>query len=402
MLRVVTKIVIEQQTPPEYPTVRNNKFTIDFVNEYQGESSWENLTDTFEVTLPKSVYVLDKYGNKYNLFGTNKNIGGGTDIPPLFLRGDKITVDAGYWHYTETGVETLSMTGTGTIPHLFEGFITQVKSDTPFTLECEDYFYTLKQVPSPKKNWKGVSIDDMIRQLVKGTGITVSQKSKISIGWTAGHYSTTGESVATVLSSLRSQCHLECYMRGKELRVGYPIYYEDEARQLDFCFNGAKGNIIQHDLTYQRKDDIVLSAVASSTMVTIDGVDEDGTPKEKRKQIELLIVLKNGRFTVIDIEKGESVPPNTEGQRRDFPFTDNTPRDKMIMISKERLMKYYYDGFSGSFTTFGLPFVKHGDTVNLTDDIMPERNGRYKVKQVGYNGGVNGLRQTISLDYKLL
>ena len=53
----------------------------------------------------------------------------------------------------------------------------------------------------------------------------------------------------------------------------------------------------------------------------------------------------------------------------------------------------------GKFKTFGLPFVKHGDYVDIIDPVLPERNGRYVVKGVGYEGGINGLRQEIELDY---
>ena len=37
----------------------------------------------------------------------------------------------------------------------------------------------------------------------------------------------------------------------------------------------------------------------------------------------------------------------------------------------------------------------------LRDNILPERNGKYKVKGVQYSGGVGGHRQEIILDYKI-
>jgi len=43
--------------------------------------------------------------------------------------------------------------------------------------------------------------------------------------------------------------------------------------------------------------------------------------------------------------------------------------------------------------------MQFGNNIDLIDDILPERNGRYKVRSVHYSGGVNGLRQTIELDY---
>lgn len=42
---------------------------------------------------------------------------------------------------------------------------------------------------------------------------------------------------------------------------------------------------------------------------------------------------------------------------------------------------------------------KLGDNVDILDNELPERNGRYKVREVHYDGGVNGLRQKIELEY---
>jgi hypothetical protein len=42
-----------------------------------------------------------------------------------------------------------------------------------------------------------------------------------------------------------------------------------------------------------------------------------------------------------------------------------------------------------------------GDNVTLVDNILPERNGTYKLKAVKYTGGMSGLRQEISLDSKI-
>ena len=45
--------------------------------------------------------------------------------------------------------------------------------------------------------------------------------------------------------------------------------------------------------------------------------------------------------------------------------------------------------------------MQQGDNVDILDDVLPERNGRYKVKAVKYKGGVGGLRQEIHLDYQI-
>ena len=66
-----------------------------------------------------------------------------------------------------------------------------------------------------------------------------------------------------------------------------------------------------------------------------------------------------------------------------------------------KLKQFYYTGLRGSFTTFGIPFVRQGDNIQIQDPILPERNGFYKVKEVDYSGGIEGLRQEIHLDFKL-
>ena len=60
-----------------------------------------------------------------------------------------------------------------------------------------------------------------------------------------------------------------------------------------------------------------------------------------------------------------------------------------------------YEGFRGSFTTFGLPKVKHGDIVELIDKNLTERTGSYLVKEVKESNTNSGQRQTITLDIRV-
>jgi hypothetical protein len=75
--------------------------------------------------------------------------------------------------------------------------------------------------------------------------------------------------------------------------------------------------------------------------------------------------------------------------------------EELGALAFEQLKKYYYNGFKGTFTTFGIPFVKFGDNVKLIDRKLPERNGLYKVKSIKYSGGIGGIRQQIELDFRI-
>ena len=64
MLRPITKITIVQNESPftssTYPVGSRNKVVVfDFVSEGDIDSSWENLTDTCTIKLPKNIYFYD-------------------------------------------------------------------------------------------------------------------------------------------------------------------------------------------------------------------------------------------------------------------------------------------------------------------------------------------------------
>jgi hypothetical protein len=411
MLSVVVRLQTEQQTPREYTVKRDKKYVIHFAQSYEVVSSWQNMTDTAKLKLPKNVVIRDKNKRTFNLRDSNKPLGASMDeIPPVFMKGDKITIDHGYWGQTPAGGEKLYMTGEGGIPHLFQGYITGVKSGDLFELTCEDNMWKLKQTGTPKKSWQGVAIEDMLKELLAGTGFnlppartdrkTVLEVAK-SLKMKLGAYITDGQDVAKVLEELRSKHSLEAYFRGEELRVGLPVYHEEDARMHHFVFSGEKGNIISHSLEFKNKEEEVLSAVARTLVESSAATNHRGKPIKRTAKKEYLITLLNRKFTVTEIEPGEQVPENKEGQRRTFDFTANTPKEQMIAVAKEGLQRYCYEGFSGHFTTFGMPFVRHGDHVKLTDPNQPERDGTYKVKAVTYKGGTSGLRQEIHLDYKI-
>ena len=77
------------------------------------------------------------------------------------------------------------------------------------------------------------------------------------------------------------------------------------------------------------------------------------------------------------------------------------PVDELTNYVTKELNRVSYEGWRGSFTTFGLPMVKHGYSVSIIDNILPERNGTYMVKQVNTSFGVDGFRQEIYLDLRI-
>jgi hypothetical protein len=399
MYRVLTEITFTQQPAPEFPS-RNGTIIYKFCNEFEVTSGWDILTDDGTITLPRNVYITDKTGRRFSLGGSNVNVGGFSDSDPVFLRGDTVTIKWGYAYYDKRGNEI------SPIQTLFQGYISGVTSKKPFVLNVEDNMWILKQkqaVGDGGKTFfpaKSYTVEKMLSEMLSAAGL--SFKVNNDTNTTCGDFYTQNETIAQVLARLKKDYNFKSYFRVNELRVGSKVYVEqdavDDGRKL-FKF---QQNIISDSLEYQRKEDVTISTVAVTTDEEATGkTTKDGHAKTQKVKREVLITFANGSNnpTYYVASKENPIPPNTGGQR----FTDTFPRgtslEKMKEMATENLRRRYYTGMKGKFTTFGIPFVRHGDNVDLIDAILPERNGRYKVKSVKYTGGINGLRQEIELDY---
>lgn len=380
MLRVSNIIVFTQQG-----TGRTLEITFDFCNAFSIESTWEDLTQTATVTLPRKIRGKNQHGADFSLYSKDFNVGGFNNDTPLILKGDRVQIYAGYRQGSENSTSLW-----------FDGFVSDISTGKPFEIKCEDYMWKLKQTPVTNKSWKGYTATRMLQEMLQGTEVTLNATANIGIKYDVGYFVTQNNTVADVLARLKKDANLYSYLRGTELRVGYPLYIESEAVTHTFTF---QKDIIDSDFDYKRKEDIKLSAIAKTITTEQTGTTKDGKAKTKQKRTQILVYYKNGEFTTQEITDG-TTPINDEGERRTFNYFPNTPKDVMIADAKERLKKYYYTGLRGTFVTFGHPYVKHGDNVSLVNPVLAEYNGTYKVKKVTYTGGMNGLRQEILLDFK--
>lgn len=386
MLTPVVKIRITQAG-----SLRDNVFEFDFCVGYESSDGWRDFTNKGTIKLPKKIYYTDENGKKHYLGNTATGIGG-FDGVPAFMCGDVVTITSGY-RYQIKGVEITDIT------QIFSGFISKVTSKMPFELECEDNMWKLKQLPAPNKSFPAskYTLEGVLTELLAGTPYTVNALTKTSIG----DFRTQNETVMDVLARIRKDYHFESYFRGNELRCGSVVYIESEAVLNKFEF---QNNIISDELEYNRKDDVVLSALAYSiNKRELATVTKDGHKRTKHERLEVLVTYQNEKFTAKTKPAGQKAdfPPNYTGERRTFYFWNITSADTLVKLAQAELVKYYYTGFKGKFTTFGIPYVKQGDNVLISDPVLPERNGTYKVKSVSYSGGTEGLRQVIELDYRL-
>jgi hypothetical protein len=354
------------------------------------------MTTGGKIVFPKNMDVVDvETKTRISFFGKNKNIAGFNGAP-LLMRGDKVKIEAFYVYWDEDLKEKQTEKRT-----VFEGYITKINAKIPVEIEVEDNMYLLKQLPMTNGAYgNGVSLEDILTNALNGTGLTVNQLTTTKLTWNNSLMIIENMTIAQFLEKLRKDAFLHCYFRGTELRVGSIVYIEDEAKTKTFQF---QENIISSDLNFVRKDDIVLSAVASNHIEELTGkTTKDGHAKTKNTRIEVLVWFdRAGKFQSKEIKKGNKPDANVDGERRTFHFLEAKSTDDLIKLAKSSLEKYYYTGFKGTFTTFGTPSVDFGDNAEIINTLLPEQNGTYKIKAVDISGGVNGFRQKIELDYKI-
>lgn len=392
MVRCITQITIEQV--PVNNDGRDLKLSFDFVNSFDGTDTWVNLTNTLKLVFPKNVYVRDTDNNLIPLGGNvPKKL-----ISWLFRRGDKVTLNYGYYTYDMDGKETKDMPATP----VFTGYISKVLSKMPINIECEDNMWILKQIPCSVKHWpKDKTLEELLNTLIPAElnfGINILTKTTI------GSLIIENESIAQLLQRIRKDYHLEAYFRGNNLRVGSQVYIEDDAIKSGTKHFIFQENIISSDLEYQRKDDIKMSAVCNSITTSVKGQNKKGKDKVSNEKLSVLVYSDQatGNFKYIVKKKDVEFPANEQGERRTFFFPNVTSAAELAQLGADKLKTYYYTGFKGNFTTFGIPYVRQGDNISLTNRSLPDQDGTYKVRGVNYKGGTAGHRQVITLDYLLV
>lgn len=432
MLRPFVQIQIKQITPFTYKdkdgvtrTIeRKSVLNLDFVTEYIIDNGWETHTSNCKIKFPKNVLLktedfLFKQSGTYNvILGGVANINQDNEkiyLPPLLMRGDFVKIIDGYRFFNEKNVEQKVE------KEVYNGYISKVHSGIPIEIDCEDNFYLLKRVPIGITKFSG-KLSDLCIKILENVNSEFNKKNsnypvlsltesindltnKFSLGYLDIDYESM--SCAMVLNKLRTQYGIESFFIGNVLYFGYPIYQEENSDSKNF-FN-FQNNIIEKDLEYCNKQDIVLSGIVSCQAINVtDKKTKSGLKSTKKIRLQVYVYwdVITETFKYINITKGTKIPPNEGGERHDFKFpvdlTKPAPTvQDLADFGIQKLSLYYYTGFKGSFTTFGFPFVKWNDNVNLIDKFFADRNGQYKVRRVVRKGGIKGIKQKVHLDYKL-
>jgi hypothetical protein len=334
--------------------VTGDTLVFDFVNTIEIEYSFEDLTQTAKIIIPRK------------LQWEGKPIAAAIDS--VFKSGDKVKIETGYFPNIRTA---------------FIGYISSISLNVPLTITCEDDMLLLKQkkvlypnhlrfnkygksgrqLKHPKIVDTKISLDKLLTDvLLEGTDIKYRLLTKTDI-----NIKRLDSSVCTVLHELKKEYGLYSYFRDGILNIGLAADASHTNTE-EFFFE--ETIIDESNLTYQRKDDVLLKVRAES-----------------------INLATNER---INVEVGDD-----DGAHKSF-FILNATKAELKKFAESKLGENKYEGFRGSFKTFGEPYMMPGDAAKLTSKRFPEKNGTYQIISVRKILNVSeGYKQDIQIGARL-
>lgn len=315
-------------------TIGNLRFN--YVTNCQINSSWESLTDTAVIELPS------KITNKDNDF-----------IKKIIQVNDAVIIKLGYHPNLVTR---------------FVGYVSKIIPESPLKVICEDEAFQLKQSTINNYSRKNVTLEELITDNYTGEVNIVDA--------VLGAFRIDRVTMVKVLQELRTKYKIQSWFRDGVLNSGL-AYLPGEGTTQSFKF---QRNII-NGKNLQFTDESELDTIAHGLSVQPNGT-----------KIELYTFYERGTRGKIITQEGN---PGGDLNTMSIP---NRTKAQLTELLERWLPNLYYTGFRGSFVTFGEPVVQHGDIAEIEDLKFPEKDGKYIIKSVQVDFGLNGYRQVVDID----
>ncbi|SHJ76155.1 hypothetical protein SAMN02745146_0100 [Hymenobacter daecheongensis DSM 21074] len=244
----------------------------------------------------------------------------------------------------------------------FTGYVTDVKPGIPVTISCEDEMYRLKRHPV-KFSSGGVRLPALLRAICPaGTRID-------ALDTDLGHFKASNVTVAKVLEKLKEQYGFVSYFRDGVLYCGKVYRQGTAAPKTNFSFQRTGLTAVLDDrLEYRTNDDLHVIVKATSHQL-------------------------HGRNLVVSV--GDTTALDAEERTLNY-FNLKSEADLRATATRD-VQKLKVEGYKGSFTTYGLPSVRHGELVALRSNEYPERDGDFFIDATSKTFEAGGYRQEITL-----
>jgi len=367
----------------------NKKISFDYVNSVTVRTSCKSLSDTAEIVLPRK--MLERLSGKpfANFLNNNK-----TSISEYLKRGDEVTIQLGYEGFEPRPV--------------FKGYITHIEQGDQLIIKCEDKTFLLKQKVFPN-TYKKFDFKEFFEHNKGIIGdIDFKDNSKQVFG------------NMNIIENLRVDQALDevirIYPNLRIFFIGDKLYITQSTEPVSkepVIFSPERNIVDDSNLNYVDTKDLKLiitaKALANSEFVNIkneNGAQKTGEgeaviPKYKKISSDYPEDKNEKEYEKRVFTVPESISEALAEKKKDK--VDEKDVEDKLKEHAERIHKLFTTGHvSGSFTTFGEPFVQKGDLVEFRyGDLRPEIDGKVFIADaVNYSFNQNGYRQTITLGYR--
>lgn len=307
-----------------------------------GKTYLENLP-VIEVKINKSRKTLTNTA-KITLPRNLKVLNG--NINDIIQRGAAVSMQLGY---------------DGNLTTRFTGYVSNINAQVPLTIECQDTMWKLKQNSITKTWGKGTKLTDIVSFIYPGLSVVAD----LQIGGLVA----VKQSTAQILEGLRKM-GLQVYFStdlfdNNTLYVDFAGAVHSTGREVIYVFYQ---NILENKLDYKLKEDSKIKVTGTSNL-------------ETGKKLQIVVGDPDGEEHTLNYYNMDAI------------------NLKKIVTAEINTLKY--EGYKGSFTTFGLPEVEPGDIAVINDPTYPEHNGSYLVEEVEITFGRNGYRHEVTPERKL-
>lgn len=294
------------------------------VNSISVNSSRKNLTDTAIINLPN---ILELKNNPIKI-------------------GEAVEISFGY---------------DNKINNEFFGYVTEVKSNSPLEIRCEDEMWQLKQ-QKITKSWESITLENVLKFIYPK--ITLIECPELNLS----SFRLVDVTKSKALEMIKEDYGLDIYFRDKKLFAGL-AYTEKGGKTVKYHFQkNIPSRVLQPGLIYKTID---------SLKIKIDAVS---------------MLSDNKKITVSVGENGGDT------YTRHF---YNLNKDELKIQAEIALKKMNQNNLSGELLSFFIPIVKHGDIAQIIDNDIKHNNGSYFVDSVSSRYGIDGIRRNVVFGSKV-
>jgi hypothetical protein len=308
--------------------------------EFSVSRSVENLSTTGHIALPR----LAMFDNKQRQL---------LEVRQEVKTGDSVLIEAGY-------VET-------EIKQCFKGVVKAINTGERVRLDIEDNMFVLRQKPIVLTA-KKIKLKELLNKILSGTGVTVSKDTADML---VDEFQYNGN-VTGALAVVKEKLNLTVYLNAENvLYAGLEAAEmlsagEQKAARIKLTYGR---NIIENSVSYQTKESAPLKVV-------VKGKAKDGKETVAEAGMEGGSKQTHHRYNVTD-------------------------KVALKLIAEQLYNQQSYSGFRGTLTIWGVPVAVPGGTVEYKNENYRDNEGRYFIKAVETTFGGGGLRQRLTMGYKI-